>query len=142
MKRILLLVLVAGCCRSAPIDVGYASVGNEGWAGAVIAAGAWNIACGETMVVLRRGDGDWLVVENDHLDAERGLAGTTHRYGVIEFDVVEPPAMTIAHEFGHAMGLGHASRGIMRSDNSGDKMRDGVIAPGQIIAADCASALR
>jgi len=152
-----LLLVLSSCAPSGPLDVGYHG-DDAGYVAALEAANAWNQTCGADLVNVHRGDGEIDLREQE---------GITHNaYGETTFERPilnavgprEPVAIwfmsgwhalpVLTHEFGHALGLGHADSGIMDPhvasgfDALDPATGNTTLAPGMITAETCKQVTR
>ncbi len=122
---------IVGCSAPSTIDVGYTG-SDAGFAAAVQAADVWNKTCKADLIHVHRGDGDVAMIEQDgetrsafgETTIERPVLGiigekrATHIW-FMKGDYALP---TIAHEFGHALGLGHTDHGIMQPSKEWEQL--------------------
>ena len=119
------LVSLFGCATPATLDVGYHG-SERGFTQALVAADAWNLACGRNLVNVHKGDGDIQLHEvlgtvsgqaAGETLSERPFLNMIGPKEAYEINVMQGSiaTATFAHEFGHALGLGHADHGIMLS---------------------------
>ncbi len=150
VKFLVALLLLLGGCAGLPLDIGYHG-SEEGFISAQRAAWAWQRACGETLIVVHLGAGD---VDLEEVGEMPGVLGLTYfrrrnafapkTASLILFTRGPQGTTVVAHEMGHALGLGHDAAGIM-SVEVGDRYldfldADGSILPGVITADECARA--
>lgn len=154
MRALLFLLLawpLVSCTLPGTLDVGYISGSDEGYVQALLAADAWNRACGVELVRVHRGEGDIALREQQGIT--RGAYGETRierpifgafgekRAVSIWFMAGWQAPVTVAHEFGHALGLGHASTGIMQPGVYRELLDPATeyrtLLPGVITQADC-----
>ncbi len=147
VRFLLALLLLLGGCTAGPIDIGYHG-SEEGFISAQRAAYAWQRACGETLVIVHLGAGDVDLEEVGPMPGVLGLTWFRRRNALapkaaslIQFTRGPQGTTVIAHELGHALGLGHDAFGIM-SVEVGDHYSeyldaDGSILPGVVTADEC-----
>ncbi len=113
---LLLSTSLLACAPSGPIVLEWHG-SDEGLVMAQAAAAEWRDVCGAEISIDRDNDGKptnevpfntlpdmYGVCYNDH---------DTHRPNLIEVEVYPGERTTLTHEFGHALGLAHATHGIM-----------------------------
>lgn len=117
------LLLLAACTVSpvARLECRYEG-SDRGYAQALWAARQWSDACGLVVDVRRSGRGIPLrEVAADSLDGRHGFTRTRSGEPVaMFFEADERAELTIAHEMGHAMGVGNVEGGIMDHPRSAD----------------------
>ena len=146
--RYLALVFLAACAPR-PVDIGYHG-SDDGYVKALVAANTWNSTCDAELVEVHHGDGDVSLIEEEGMPGGDAYGETVCERLVLTVlgpeEAVRIKFMrgyhalpTLAHEFGHALGLAHEPAGIMRPGVDQDAL-DGEfhIAPGMITPADCA----
>lgn len=113
----LLGLLAAGCARGSETLVFTYRGSDATFAAAQEAADQW-AACGAGIIVTREPGG--IPLEEVEETMDEGVQGNTLRDGngkpeLVEVAIGAPDKVgTLAHEMGHALGLEHAERGIMR----------------------------
>jgi hypothetical protein len=150
----LFAVTIAGCGQPDVLDFDYRG-SDAGFASATRAALEWNSACGVELVRVGRGSGIPLVEQEGTVHGamgettrERPVLGAIGAKETTDIHFMRGSyAMpTLAHEFGHAMGLGHADRGVMRPGGQLDVMdpttERKTLLPGSIAPEDCAAVMR
>lgn len=114
---------VLGCACEHERPRVFAFEGSDaGFEAALAAAAQWSSACGVELDVRRGGDGVPLVEVPAIEEAPRKRGATTRAHGRItrvRFVRYEQMETTLAHEFGHVLGLPHADHGLMAEEAPG-----------------------
>lgn len=124
MIAILASLALPSCGSGRPLDIGYHG-SDDGYAKALVAAEAWNQTCSANLIDVHRGDGDISLIEQEGMTGGDAYGETVRERPIltaigpeepvrIKFMRGWPALPTLAHEFGHALGLEHEPVGIMR----------------------------
>ncbi len=147
---VLLALSLSGCALPEVLDIGYVSGSDEGFSQAVVAADAWNSACGAELVRVHRGEGAISLTERQGM--HRNAYGETKLERPNPFGPKQATEIwftagmfaepTLAHEFGHALGLEHSADGVMQPGGQNEALDPDTnfrsLLPGLITEKDCA----
>lgn len=123
---IFLAAVLAAGCGSRPHALSFKG-STEGFQAAREAAAQWSTTCGVDLQVQRDVEGVPLleVPSIEENPSRRGVTtlDAAGEPALVRFVLYEHATATLAHEFGHVLGLGHAPDGLMAEEGGPDVPR-------------------
>jgi hypothetical protein len=146
----------ASCAEgSKTLDMGFKG-SARGLARAKLAAETWNATCDTILIQVHEGDAKIAITEQEGLTHNAygetykhreflGIIGEEEAYWIWTIND-DHQLIVLTHEFGHALGLGHAETGIMHPGASYDMLDPETnfqtIMPGMITQEDCQQVMK